>query len=77
MSKKLATLISASIVFAPAVSAVELYKDDKNTVEVGGYLDVRVINTQNETEVVNGTSRINFGFTRKLKKDWTALALVE
>jgi len=77
MSKKLATLISASIVFAPAVSAVELYKDDKNTLEVGGYLDVRVINTQNETEVVNGTSRINFGFTRELKKDWTALALVE
>lgn len=70
-------LLGTSIVVAPAASAVELYKDEKNTIKVGGYLDVRVINTQNQTEVVNGTSRINFGFTRQLKKDWSALALVE
>lgn len=57
-------LLGTSIVVAPAASAVELYKDEKNTIKVGGYLDVRVINTQNQTEVVNGTSRINFGFTR-------------
>jgi predicted porin len=65
------------MVVAPAVSAVELYKDETNSVNMGGYIDVRVINTQSQTEVVNGTSRINFGFTRKLKKEWTALALVE
>lgn len=77
MNKRLASLLSASIVVAPAVSAVELYKDETNSVNAGGYIDVRVIHTQDQTEVVNGTSRINFNFERKLKNDWMALALVE
>ena len=77
MNKRLASLLSASIVVAPAVSAVELYKDEANSVNAGGYIDVRVIHTQDQTEVVNGTSRINFNFERKLKNDWMALALVE
>jgi predicted porin len=77
MKIKLAALFSALIVAAPTVFAVELYKDDTNALNVGGYVDVRVINTQGQTEVVNGTSRINFSFERKLKNDWMALALVE
>ena len=77
MNKRLASLLSASFVVAPAVSAVELYKDETNSVNAGGYIDVRVIHTQDQTEVVNGTSRINFNFDRKLKNDWMALALVE
>ncbi|WP_405600401.1 MULTISPECIES: porin [unclassified Pseudoalteromonas] len=77
MNKRLASLLSASIVVAPAVSAVELYKGETNSVNAGGYIDVRVIHTQDQTEVVNGTSRINFNFERKLKNDWMALALVE
>lgn len=77
MNKRLASLLSASFVVAPAVSAVELYKDETNSVNAGGYIDVRVIHTQDQTEVVNGTSRINFNFERKLKNDWMALALVE
>ncbi|CAI86648.1 porin [Pseudoalteromonas translucida] len=77
INNKLATLLSISILAAPAVSAVEVYKDDKNAVSIGGYIDVRAINTQNQTEIVNGASRINFAFKRQLKNDWEALALIE
>ncbi|WP_372761157.1 porin [Pseudoalteromonas sp.] len=77
INNKLATLLSVSILAAPAVSAVEVYKDDKNAVSIGGYLDVRAINTQGQNEIVNGASRINFGFKRQLKNDWQALALIE
>ncbi|NYR11753.1 porin [Pseudoalteromonas sp. MIP2626] len=77
INNKLATLLSVSILAAPAVSAVEVYKDEKNAVSIGGYIDVRAINTQNQTEIVNGASRINFAFKRQLKNDWEALALIE
>ena len=77
INNKLATLLSISILAAPAVSAVEVYKDDKNAVSISGYIDVRAINTQNQTEIVNGASRINFAFKRQLKNDWEALALIE
>ena len=58
-------------------SEVNIYTDERNSMSVGGFIDVRVINTQNQTEVVNGTSRINFKIDRKLKQDWKALGLVE
>ena len=63
---------------SPSVlSEVNIYTDERNSMSVGGFIDVRVINTQNQTEVVNGTSRINFKIDRKLKQDWKALGLVE
>ena len=58
-------------------SEVNIYTDERNSMSVGGFIDVRVINTQNQTEVVNGTSRINFKIDRKLKQGWKALGLVE
>ena len=63
---------------SPSVfSEVNIYTDERNSMSVGGFIDVRVINTQNQTEVVNGTSRINFKIDRKLKQGWKALVLVE
>ena len=67
-----------AIMVSPSVfSEVNIYTDERNSMSVGGFIDVRVINTQNQTEVVNGTSRINFKIDRKLKQDWKALGLVE
>ena len=67
-----------AIIVSPSVfSEVNIYTDERNSMSVGGFIDVRVINTQNQTEVVNGTSRINFKIDRKLKQDWKALGLVE
>lgn len=77
MNKTLiAGAILASLV-APTVSAIEIYKDDKNAVSIGGFIDARAIHTQDTTEVVNGASRINFGFERALSHDWRAFALLE
>ena len=67
-----------AIMVSPSVfSEVNIYTDERNSMSVGGFIDVRVINTQNQTEVVNGTSRINFKIDRKLKQGWKALGLVE
>ncbi|WP_372931276.1 porin [Shewanella putrefaciens] len=77
MNKTLVATALAAIFLAPSVSAIEIYKDDKNALEIGGFIDVRVINTQGETEVVNGASRINFGFSRELTNGWNAFAKLE
>lgn len=77
MNKTLVATALAALFLAPTVSAIEIYKDDKNAVEIGGFIDARVINTQGETEVVNGASRINFGFSRELTHGWNAFAKLE
>lgn len=74
MNKTLVATALAAIFLVPSVSAIEIYKDNKNAVEIGGFIDARVINTQGETEVVNGASRINFGFNRELTDGWKAFA---
>jgi outer membrane pore protein F len=77
MNRTLIAALISTILIAPAASAIEVYKDDVNAVKIGGFIDARVINTQGETEVVNGASRINFGFSRQLQNDWKAYALLE
>ncbi|GIU48750.1 porin [Shewanella algidipiscicola] len=77
MKKSLIATALAAVIFVPAASAIEIYKDDKNAVEIGGFIDARVINTQGETEVVNGASRINFGFTRDMSDGWKAFTKLE
>jgi predicted porin len=77
MKLKLTSMLVAIMVSPSVFSEVNIYTDERNSMSVGGFIDVRVINTQNQTEVVNGTSRINFKIDRKLKQDWKALGLVE
>ena len=77
MKKTLVAALISSVLIAPSVSATEIFKDDVNAVQIGGFVDARIINTQGETEVVNGASRINFGFTRQLQDGWKAYAKLE
>jgi predicted porin len=77
MKKTLVASALAAVIFVPSVSAIEVYKDDKNAVEIGGWIDARVINTQGATEVENGSSRINFGFTRNMGDGWKTFAKIE
>ncbi|WFO20301.1 porin [Pseudoalteromonas sp. H100] len=77
MKLKLTSMLIAIMVSPSVFSEVNIYTDERNSMSVGGFIDVRVINTQNQTEVVNGTSRINFKIDRKLKYGWKALGLVE
>lgn len=73
----IATLIASMSMVTINSHAIEIYKDDKNSVTVGGFIDARVISTQGETEIVNGVSRINLDFKRQLKNEWQALAFLE
>ncbi|MDP2485652.1 porin [Pseudoalteromonas marina] len=77
MKLKLTSMLVAIIASPSVFSEVNIYTDERNSMSVGGFIDVRVINTQKQTEVVNGTSRINFKIDRKLKQGWKALGLVE
>ncbi|GIU24223.1 porin [Shewanella schlegeliana] len=77
MKKTLVASALAAVIFVPTASAIEIYKDDKNAVEIGGFVDARIINTQGATEVVNGASRINFGFTRQMSDGWKAYTKLE
>ncbi|QSX31255.1 porin [Shewanella cyperi] len=77
MKKTLIAAAIAAIAIAPGASAIEVYKDSKNAVAIGGFVDARVIHTQDTTEVVNGASRINFDFNRQLKDGWRAFAMLE
>ncbi|MCL1049478.1 porin [Shewanella abyssi] len=77
MKKTLVASALAAVIFVPTASAIEVYKDDKNAVEIGGWIDARVINTQGATEVENGSSRINFGFTRNMGDGWKTFAKIE
>ncbi|MGI2260844.1 porin [Shewanella sp. GXUN23E] len=77
MNKTLIATALAALTAAPAVSAVELYKDANNDVTLGGYAGVRILNTQGETELVNGSSRINFNFKHKLSNGWNAYSTLE
>lgn len=77
MKKTLVASALAAVIFVPTVSAIEVYKDDKNAVAIGGWMDARIINTQGETEVVNGASRINFEFTRDMGEGWKTFTKLE
>ncbi|BAJ02942.1 porin [Shewanella violacea] len=77
MKKTLVASALVAVIFVPSVSAIEVYKDDKNAVEIGGFVDARIINTQGVTEIVNGASRINFGFTREMSDGWKVFTKLE
>ena len=77
MKRTHTALFVAGMLAIPTANAIEIYNDQTNSVTVGGFIDARVINTQGETEVVNGASRINFDFKRQLKNGWQAFALLE
>ena len=77
MKRTHTALFVAGMIAIPTANAIEIYNDQTNSVTVGGFIDARIINTQGETEVVNGASRINFDFKRQLKNGWQAFALLE
>ncbi|MBR9729560.1 porin [Shewanella intestini] len=72
MNKTLLASALAVVMFAPTASAIEIYKDAKNAVSIGGYVDARVYHGLGDTEVANGASRINFAFDRQMGNGWEA-----
>ncbi|MCF1456316.1 MAG: porin, partial [Shewanella sp.] len=77
MNKTLLATAVAVLFTAPSVSAIELYKDAATDATLGGYLGIRVLNKGSTTKMVNGSSRINFNFSRQLNNGWTAFSTLE
>ncbi|GAA5216300.1 porin [Corallincola platygyrae] len=74
------SLLSAGIACAfisqPA-SAVEVYKDDKQSAEIKGFFRIKAQHSDDDDEIKDGTSRIGFHFGRELTHDWRAMAVLE
>lgn len=77
MNKTLLATAVAVLFTAPSVSAIELYKDAATDATLGGYLGLRVLNQGSTTQMFNGSSRINFNFSRQLNNGWTAFSTLE
>lgn len=79
MQKKLLAVAISSALLSTSVSAVELYKDDKNSVSLGGHISAGIAGSeQGDTEVNSVSPRINLevtrdignGFTVDMKGEW-------
>lgn len=77
MKKTLIATSIAILIASPSLSATELYKDAKNNLTLGGYVDFSALNTGSDTEVVNNASRINFQFSHKLDNGSKAFSTME
>ena len=56
MKKLTSSLVAAAVALPFAASAeVTLFEDYRNNVSLPGYVDVRALNTQGKTELVDGT----------------------
>lgn len=82
---KLNKIASASIavfaVTAMPATAVEIYKDDKNTINFNGDFTTYAVTGDSSgesiSEIKDGFNRIYFDFSHQLTNDWSAIAKTE
>lgn len=58
-------------------SALEIYKDKENTLNVSGFFNILYVSGDGFDEMSDGASRVNFEFTRQLNDGWSAFAKAE
>ena len=72
----LATAVSA-ILYSVSASAIDLYKDKSNSVTASGAIGVAVVNSNDETHLVNGGSKVHLDFNHALKNDLNVIGTFE
>jgi outer membrane protein N len=80
MRSRLFSFLLAGIVcalFTQPASAIEIYKDDKQSAAIKGFFRVKAQYADSEAEIKDGLSRVGFHFTRELTHGWDALAVLE
>jgi len=77
MNKPLSSIIFALILFPNAHAEFTIYEANDNVVKMRGRAEVRAVQTQNETELVDGVSRLNINFARDMGDGWKAIATME
>lgn len=63
--------------YFPVAQGLELFNDNKSTLDFTGNLSVYYINSGDITEVNDGFSRYTFDMSHQMKDDWKALARLE
>ncbi len=75
---KVLIVIGLAVVFAiPAHADITIYESGGDTLRIGGWADVRAVNTQDETELVDGFSRLKLSFARDMGDEWEAVVVIE
>lgn len=77
MNKTCLALVLPMLLTATSSQAVELYKDQKNTLDLTGWLGFAALNDSHDTSVIDDSSRLRFSFERSEKNGWTAFATTE
>ncbi len=72
----IATAVSA-ILYSASASAVDLYQDRSNSVTASGAIGVAVVNTNDETHLVNNGSKVHLDFSHALKNDVSVIGTFE
>lgn len=77
MNKTCLALVLPMLLTATSSQAVELYKDQKNTLDLTGWLGFAALNDSHDTSVIDDSSRLRFSFERSERNGWTAFATTE
>jgi len=77
MTKLLIPLVLALLLPAAAYAEITLHEENGNIIRMKGRFDIRAVHTQDQTELVDGTSRLNLNFARDMGDDWEAIATYE
>ena len=77
MQKLTSSLVAAVALPFAASAEVTLFEDDRNKVSLSDYVDVRALNTQGKTELVDDISRFRLSFERELAEKLTVIAITE
>ncbi|TPH14432.1 porin [Litorilituus lipolyticus] len=71
-------VLSAVSIFAlPAAQGLELYNNNKSTLDIEGNLSIYYLRNKDFEEVNDGFSRFYFDFSHKMKNEWQAFAKLE
>jgi predicted porin len=77
MKKTCLALAIPMLLAATSANAIELYKDEKNSLNMSGWLGFAALNDSHETSVIDDSSRIRFRFDRGEKNGWSSFAVTE
>lgn len=69
--------LSAAIVISPVAQSLELFKNEKTTLDFNGNLSVYYLKSNDHEEVNDGFSRYLFDMSHNIKYNWQAIAKLE
>ncbi len=74
---KISILAAACAIPFSSFAQYQMYDDGVNKVGLSGWVDVRAVNTQGNTELVDGASRFRLSLSRQLTPELQAFAVTE